>query len=73
MPLLWALVIGQLGELQRVEAVEDSWLNVGIMGVYTIAVEEAALIVVVIVWVAIVIPGALRCFQEMWQSGGPES
>jgi len=48
--------MGQRGEVQEVG---NSWLAAGIMAAYGMAVEASAMVVVVIVRVAIVVPGAL--------------
>lgn len=53
-----------------VEEDEKSWPDVRIIAGYGIAVEESATIVVVVVWVAMVIPGALRYTHEVWRSCG---
>ncbi len=49
MPLLCVLLTGQLGEVPRVEDVENSRLEIGIIAFVDMVVEKSAMLSVVIV------------------------
>jgi hypothetical protein len=50
--------MGQLGEVQRVAEDGISWLDLGFVAVYGMATEESAVVAIVTVCVAMVIPSA---------------